>query len=142
LRQVQGLLRHVVPSGDPAVIFDRALTVLLQDLERRKLAQVRRPRQSIPSVVRTRHVPAAVRRTVWERDDGRCAFIGTDGRCSERGFLEFHHVVPFALGGPTTAANVQLRCAAHNAYEAAIDFGPLTVKESSPAYELGPDRVQ
>jgi hypothetical protein len=40
LRQVQDLLRHVVPNGDPAIIFDRALTALLHDLKRQKLAQV------------------------------------------------------------------------------------------------------
>lgn len=33
LRRVQDLLRHQVPDGDPAVVFDRALTLLLQDLE-------------------------------------------------------------------------------------------------------------
>src|SRR6266850_6536953 len=32
LRRVQDLLRHAVPSGDTAVIFDRALTVLLKEL--------------------------------------------------------------------------------------------------------------
>jgi len=31
LRRVQALSRHVIPSGDPAEIFDRALTLLLQD---------------------------------------------------------------------------------------------------------------
>ena len=134
LRRVQDLFRHVVPSGDPAMIFDRALTVLLRDLERRKLARVSRPRQSIPSVVRTRHVPAVVRRTVWERDGGRCAFIGTDGRCGERGFLEFHHVVPFADGGETTSDNLQLRCRSHNAHEAREYFGAPLVREQSVAY--------
>ena len=131
LRQVQNLLRHVVPNGDPAAIFDRALTVLLQDLERRKLAQVERPRQLTPSGVRSRHVPAAVRRAVWKRDDGRCAFIGTDGRCAERGFLEFHHVVPFADGGETTSGNLPLRCRAHNAHEAREHFGVPAVERRS-----------
>jgi hypothetical protein len=60
---------------------------------------------------------------VWARDDGRCAFIGADGRCGETGWLELHHVLPFARGGPTTAANLELRCRAHNAYEAERDFG-------------------
>jgi hypothetical protein len=50
------------------------------------------------------------------------------GRCSETGFLEFHHVVPFAEGGRTTAANIQLRCRAHNAYEAEEWFGPLSAR--------------
>jgi hypothetical protein len=33
------------------------------------------------------------------RDGGQCAFVGTEGRCTARGFLELHHVAPFALGG-------------------------------------------
>ena len=139
LRRAQDLLRHVVPDGDPSVIFDRALTLLLVDLERRKLAKVGRPRHSTRAKTGSRHVPAAVRREVWSRDGGQCAFVGARGRCAERGFLELHHVIPFAQGGPATSENLQLRCAAHNRYEAEIDFG-LTVRESSPAYELGPDR--
>ena len=39
LRRVQDLLRHSIPNGDPAAIFDRALTVLLADLERARLAR-------------------------------------------------------------------------------------------------------
>jgi hypothetical protein len=123
LRRAQDLLRHVVPDGDPAVILDRALTVLLENLERTKLAKVHRPRPAVASNTRARHVPAAIRREVWKRDDGRCAFVGGEGRCNERGFLECHHVVPFADGGETTAANLQLRCRAHNAYEATERFG-------------------
>jgi 5-methylcytosine-specific restriction endonuclease McrA len=67
--------------------------------------------------------PAAVKREVWTRDQGRCAVIGSAGRCSETGFLEYHHVVPFAMGGMTDAANLELRCRAHNAYEATVWFG-------------------
>lgn len=70
-----------------------------------------------------RHVPAAVRRTVWQRDGGCCAFVGSHGRCGEHGFLEFHHVVPFAVGGAATVENIELRCRAHNAYEASLFFG-------------------
>ena len=134
LRDVQYLLRHLVPNGDPAVIFDRALTVLLQDLERRKLAKVERPRPVKPPPTRSRHVPAAVRREVWERDGGRCAFVGTDGRCRERGLLEFHHVIPFAEGGETTAANLQLRCRPHNAHEASEYCGAPMLRERSIGY--------
>jgi hypothetical protein len=58
------------------------------------------------------------------RDLGRCAFVGTAGkRCDERGFLEFHHVTPFALGGEASFDNIQLRCRRHNAYEARLYFG-------------------
>ncbi len=141
LRLVQDLLRHVVPSGDPAAIFDRALTLLLEDLERRKLSKVERPRSTQAINPRGRHVPANVKRQVWARDAGRCAFVGTEGRCAETGFLELHHVVPFADGGPTTADNLQLRCRAHNAYEASVHFGPMLFREHRLPYELGPDRV-
>jgi hypothetical protein len=117
LRRAQDFMRHSTPTGDPAFIFDKALTLLLADLET-KLAATERPRRTTTSRSRSRYVPAHVRRDVWKRDGGRCAFVGSDGRCSERGFLEDHHVVPFTDGGPTTADNLQLRCRAHNAYEA------------------------
>jgi hypothetical protein len=42
------------------------------------------------------------------------------GRCVERGQIEFHHLIPFADGGPTNAENVALRCRAHNGYETTL----------------------
>ena len=100
LRHAQGLLRHAIPNGDPAIIFDRALTLLIADVERRRFAAVEKPRAgSSTSSATSRHIPAAVRREVWKRDDGRCAFVGREGRCGETGFLELHHVEPFAAGG-------------------------------------------
>lgn len=134
LRRVQDLLRHQVPDGDPAVVFDRALTLLLEDLERKKLAAAQRPRPARASLPGSRHVPAAVRREVWKRDRGQCAFVGDARRCTERGFLELHHVVPFADGGPTTVENLELRCRAHNVYEAEQHVGPLFVREGQCTY--------
>jgi hypothetical protein len=132
LRRVQDLLRHRVPNGDPAVIFERAITLLLEDLEKKKIAATERPRPSVTADKHSRHVPAEIRRTVWARNGGRCRFEGPHGRCSERGFLEFHHVVPYAAGGATTADNLELRCAAHNRHEAEQYFGrgfPMCVRE-------------
>jgi 5-methylcytosine-specific restriction endonuclease McrA len=114
------------------VIFDRAITLLLEELEKKKIAITDRPRPSVPADKHSRHIPAEVRRTVWARDDGRCRFEGPHGRCSETGLLEFHHVVPYAAGGATTADNLELRCAAHNRYEAEQYFGqgfPMFVRE-------------
>ena len=122
-RRVQSLGRHVIPSGDPAEIFDRALTLLLQDLERRRCAAVTSPRAVPTTVEGSRHIPASVKRDVWRRDEGRCAYVGREGRCIERGFLEYHHVQPYAAGGAATSANIELRCRAHNAYEASLFFG-------------------
>ncbi len=123
LREAQDLLRHRIPDGDVAAIFDRALTLLLMDLRKNRHADTDRPRAQRSNRPRGRYVPAAVKREVWRRDEGRCAFIGTHGRCSERGFLEYHHVVPHADGGATTADNLELRCRAHNACEATRWFG-------------------
>jgi len=140
LRRVQDLLRHSVPNGDPGEIFDRALTLLLEHLEKTKFAHVRKqPRAPRPIAPGSRHIPAAVRRAVWKRDGGQCAFQGTQGRCPERGFLEFHHVVPYACGGPATAQNIELRCRAHNQYEAETLFPSerSRVREHPVRYDPG-----
>jgi len=140
LRRAQDLLRHKIPNGDPAAILDLALTLLIGELEKQKLAATARPRTHRTPVVGSRHVPAAVRRAVWARDSGRCAFIGTSGRCTETGLLEFHHVVPYASGGAAVAKNVELRCRAHNAYEAKLYFGPkppLRVREERSVWPIG-----
>ena len=125
LRQVQALLSHQVPDVNAAVIFDQALALLLEKLERQRLAATTQPRpQPAPRKdPRSRHIPAAVKREVWKRDEGRCAFVGHQGRCAERHRLEFHHLKPFAAGGKSTATNIELRCRAHNAYEAELYFG-------------------
>ena len=124
LRRTQDLLRHQIPTGDPALVFDRALTLLLGHLERAKLAAAARPRGNARVSSNGRYIPAAVKRAVWRRDGGRCAFIGSEGRCAETGRLEFHHVTPYAAGGKTTTDNLQLRCRAHNEFENECAFGP------------------
>jgi 5-methylcytosine-specific restriction endonuclease McrA len=157
-------MRHLVPDGDPAVVIDRALTLLVQDLERKTFAakkerpvrppkvgratrapraERRAPRQATPAVPRpqaatppsssrSRRIPASVKREVWAREGGQCGFVGAAGRCQARGFLEFHHEVPFAVGGEATAANVCLRCSQHNGHEADLFFGPGTSRRRTP----------
>ena len=134
LLRVRDLMRHSIPNGDPSAIFDRALTLLLSELERTKLAAANRPRATIAASTVSRHIPAAVKGAVWSRDAGRCAFIGNNGRCTETGCLEFHHIMPYADGGETSVENLELRCRSHNAYEAEKYFGaeaPLFARERS-----------
>lgn len=127
LQRARDLLRHSIPNGDPAQIVERALTLLVEDLERRRAGSVKKARkqeaQAVLKAPHSRYIPAPVRRQVWIRDEGRCAFVGRMGRCEETGFLEYHHVVAFALGGPTSADNLELRCRSHNQYEGALIFG-------------------
>ena len=136
LRRVQALLRREIPNGDAGAIFDRALTVLLEKVEKAKLGAATGPRLEQPirpgadkvhrPTVPSRHVPQEVKRAVWRRDGGQCAFLAPTGRrCTERTFLEFHHVQPYARQGPATVANISLRCWRHNQYEAELIFGPF-----------------
>jgi hypothetical protein len=134
LRRLQGLLRREIPSGDPAAIVDLALGLLLEKVEKAKLAATPEPRprrfirratdEPQGSKAPSRHVPSEVKRAVWQRDAAQCAFVSVGGRrCTERVFLEFHHVQPHAKGGPATVANIALRCRRHNQYEADLIFG-------------------
>ena len=134
LRQAQDLLRHAVPTGDPAEIIDRALTLLLKDLARRKFAATDRPQAGRGTRPGSRTMPAGVRRATDLRDDGRCAFVGKGGRrCNERASVEFHHLEPYGVGGPATVANIALRCRAHNQHEADLFYGrPMFTQQGTP----------
>ena len=99
----------------------KALRVLVRELEKEKIAATDRPRAGRGTDPASRHIPAEVKRKVWARDSGRCAFVAHNGRrCTERAFLEFHHVQPYSAGGKATADNFQLRCRTHNGYEVRI----------------------
>jgi hypothetical protein len=77
-----------------------------------------------PRKPRSRYVPAAVRREIWQRDEGQCTFADARGnRCAERRFLEIEHLLPFALNGATLASNCTLRCRCHNVLAAEQTFG-------------------
>jgi hypothetical protein len=159
LRRLQALLRREIPDGDPGAIFGRALTVLLEKVEKTKLAAAAKPRPNRPirretdkevakPGVPSRHVPREVKREVWRRDAGQCAFVSPTGRrCTERTFLELHHIQPYAKQGPATVANISLRCWRHNQYEATLIFGPhgpSIVREARQFFDLaqsGPSTI-
>ena len=138
LRRLQDLLRGEIPDGDPGEIFARALPLLLREVEKRKFAATTKPRPGRGTKASSRHVPAAVERTAWQREDGQCGYVSKDGRrCTERSYLEFHHAEPYSLGGEATLENISLRCRAHNVHEAELIFGPYDpsrVRETSPTY--------
>src|SRR4029079_12059021 len=126
--------------GDLGQILGRAVEALIAMTERRKFGATR-PKQSGPDPspeaatravrgagserpTRERYIPSNVRRAVWQRDEGRCTFVGASGhRCQARRLLEFDHVEPVARGGMSTVDGLRLRCRAHNQYEAELAFG-------------------
>ena len=131
LRYVQALLSHRVPSGDLARVLDLALDALMGQLEKQKFAatQTPRPPSGRPSAS-ARHIPAHVKRAVWQRDQGRCTFVTERGeRCRSRKFLEYDHVDPVARNGQATVGRVRLRCRGHNQLEAERAFGAAFMSE-------------
>jgi 5-methylcytosine-specific restriction endonuclease McrA len=131
LRNVQALVRNKIPSGDVAAVCEMALDLLLESLLKKKFAVTRKAGASQTGRVRSeraskpsRHIPNAVKREVFRRDEGRCTFLDDQGRrCTARAFLELHHRQAFGRGGPHTAENIALACSAHNLHEARREYG-------------------
>jgi len=124
-RELWQRMRELV-WGDDSAILERLLEAAVPVLEKEKRAATSSPAPSRPTVPDSRHVPAHVKREVSRRDGDRCAFVSSSGhRCSERGHLEFHHVRNWMMGGATTVENIQLRCRAHNRYQAEQEYGPI-----------------
>jgi 5-methylcytosine-specific restriction endonuclease McrA len=121
------------PDGDLAAVIEQAVTEKLERLESRRFGQTKAPRKGprqmqreteLESSTSSRHIPAAVRRAVRERDLDRCRYVDEQGRrCPERHRLEYHHRHPFGLGGDHSVENIGLMCRAHNAYMAEHDYG-------------------
>jgi hypothetical protein len=135
-------MTHANPSRDLAVVVEGAIDLLLEKLERKRLArtkstilQSRTKTQTLRAVGGTRAgepigvaersaVSRAVRREVFERDGARCTYVSPDGRrCDGRAFLELDHAEPRALGGRDTVENLRVRCRAHNQLAAEHSFG-------------------
>ena len=63
-----------------------------------------------------RHIPAAVRRHVWQRDGGRCCYRDplSGRRCTSSHLLQIDHLLPVAQGGGPDPDNLKLACFAHH----------------------------
>ena len=153
LPRAKELLRREVRRGDLEAVVERALDLLIADQEKKLFGVTAKPHADAPrrkpaskrtcdgaplgqsaseapppappaSRTNSRYVPRELRRRVYVRDEGRCAFTAANGtRCTARDRLEFHHILAFASGGRMELDNIELRCRAHNMLEAERDFG-------------------
>jgi len=134
----RSLLSHHIPDGDLEEVLSECMRIAVAVLSKRRRGSGKRVKKAAadttavasaasplpPDAPRSRYIPAEVRKAVWERDAGRCAFTATTGRrCESTWKLEFHHKIPFARGGPTSVEHIELRCRAHNLRAAEQDFG-------------------
>ena len=87
----------------------RDVMALDVERERRKQRKLERAhaalQRELDGVLRRERIPREVRLAVWKRDRGRCA------ECAAAFDLQYYHVIPFSMGGATTAENLQLLCA-------------------------------
>jgi 5-methylcytosine-specific restriction endonuclease McrA len=130
LERAKQLSSHRRPRPGFGELIEEALEAYVTKLEKQKFKTTDRPREQEPAVESEdpRYVPARVKREVYQRDEGRCTFVGSDGRrCRARAFLEYDHVLPVARGGKSTAENLRLRCFRHNQHEAVEELGEMHV---------------
>jgi hypothetical protein len=127
LERLRALMLTRVPDGDLATILEEAVREKLERLEARRFATTKVPRKSLSTTDTTpssRHIPAAIRRAVTQRDGNRCRYVDEQGRrCIEQHRLEFHHRHPFGLGGDHDPRNIWLVCRSHNQHLAVQDYG-------------------
>jgi 5-methylcytosine-specific restriction endonuclease McrA len=146
LAAVSALLSHAVPSGKREDVLLHVLRAQRRVLERRRHGSPKRASAPAACDTSKRHIPAAVRREVFEREGGSCAYVGDEGRrCGSTVRLEYQHIVPFACGGPSSAKNLTLFCQPHNLLQAEKDFGEehITSKRAvSALIKLGYSRKQ
>ncbi len=122
LERAKNLISHTNPNMDLAVVVERAIDLLLAELEKKKLAKTKRPRRARKS--QPGAISRATRRKVYERDGDRCSYVSEDGRrCEAKAFLELDHVKPRARRGSGESGNVRVLCRAHNRMFAERAFG-------------------
>ncbi len=105
LRDKLERLQKLMRSSDLAAIIDEAVTEKLERLEAKRYGKTKSPRKSLDNTdtsPTSRHIPAAVKRVVHARDQGRCTYVDENGRrCTESEQLEIHHNKPFGLAAIT-----------------------------------------
>ena len=131
LERLRALMRSSNPEADLASVIEEAVTEKLERLESKRFGKTKAPRKSLEEAhtsPSSRYIPAPVKRAVYDRDQGQCAYIDPNGRrCTERHRLEFHHRKPFGRGGDHSVGNIHLACRTHNAYLAEGDYGKEVV---------------
>ncbi len=127
LETLRTLLGHKLPRGDLAAVLHEAIRCGIEKHGKRKgavkLARKVGSKASPPKD--PAKISAELRRQVWERDGGRCAWLGTDGkRCNSRWQVEVDHVDPVGRGGTATLGTLRLLCKSHNLLYAELIYGP------------------
>jgi HNH endonuclease/Domain of unknown function (DUF222) len=95
------------------------------------------PKSELDVGRKSRAIPAAMRRALDERDEGRCRFPG----CENRRWVDAHHIVHWARGGKTRLDNLVLLCGRHHRLVHEGGFGVARKADGSPIFRRPDGRV-
>jgi hypothetical protein len=134
-------LSHARPGATVEDVLTAGLDLVLAKDAKRK-ALVKSPRtteaSTIPATEPERnpdHIPAAVRREVWARDEGKCQWpLDGGGVCGSRLRTELDHIKLKCKGGRPTVENIRVLCELHNQLAAREQLG----NEVMDAYARNP----
>jgi 5-methylcytosine-specific restriction endonuclease McrA len=129
LEAARDALSHSHPGAAAEEILEAGLDLLLERAARRR-GLVKKPRTVTSPPAESadarnpRQVPAAVRREVFTRDEGKCQWAMADGGiCGSTHRVELDHILPVGKGGKPTVANLRVLCDFHNDLAAREAYG-------------------
>jgi hypothetical protein len=142
-------LSHALPGATTEQVLEAALAALLEKQARRKglgKRAAQAPSSPFPPaparstspltlapIPERPDVPAALERAVRLRDGDRCQFpLDSGGVCGSTWQVELDHVVPVAIGGETTLANLRCLCRPHNQAAAREALGRAADRRRPP----------
>jgi 5-methylcytosine-specific restriction endonuclease McrA len=125
LEAARSALSHSLPGATTEQILEAALDLLLaKDAKRKGLVVKPRPAATTAPEPGIRYVPAAVRRSVWKRDAGKCQWpLEGGGICGSTYQVELDHTRPVRQGGRSTVDGTRLLCKPHNDEAARRAYG-------------------
>ena len=108
LRDKLERLQALLPGADLATLVEQAVTEKLERLEARRFGRTKAPRKALAEADTSggpRSIPAPVRRAVYERAGGRCAFVDAGGPA-------LRGAEPAGVPPPASARTSRHRCCA------------------------------
>jgi hypothetical protein len=117
LEEARLALSHSMPGATVEDVLSAGPDLIL-DRDRKRKGLVEKPRPA-PAEASAEpgasYIPAAVRREVWRRDQGRCQWkLDSGGICGSRLRVELDHVNLKCRGAKPIASELRLLCRSHN----------------------------
>ncbi len=106
-----------MPGASAETVLSAGLDLLLDRVARRKglVAKPRPAPANTPAEPGADYIPAAVRREVWERDQGQCQWkLDSGGICGSKLRVEIDHVGLKCRGARPVGTELRVLCRAHN----------------------------